>query len=98
IVDIEFILQYLCIKNSCFEFGKSIEEMIDKISYIKEVRFLKATYEYFTKILNLTRLIPNDIKDKLVVLKFLLKQDNLEFKIKKLQDKVSTIFDMYFQE
>ncbi|MGB9743689.1 MAG: hypothetical protein ACPLW6_00255 [Desulfurella sp.] len=98
IVDIEFILQYLCIQNNCFEFGKSVEEMIDKISYIKEVRFLKAVYVYFTRILNLTRLIPNDIKDKLVVLKFLLKQDNLEFKIKKLQDKVSTIFDMYFQE
>ncbi|MGC9257898.1 hypothetical protein [Desulfurella sp.] len=98
IVDIEFILQYLCIQNNCFEFGKSVEEMIDKISYIKEVRFLKAVYVYFTRILNLTRLIPNDIKDKLVVLKFLLKQDNLEIKIKNLQNKVSKMFDMYFKE
>ncbi|WP_158090569.1 hypothetical protein [Desulfurella amilsii] len=96
IVDIEFILQLLCIQNGCFKFGRSIEEMIGEISQIKEVRFLKAVYIYFSKILNLTRLIPNDIKYKLPVLEFLLKEDNLEGKIKKLQQKVSGIFNAHF--
>ncbi len=96
ITDIEFILQFLCIENGCYEFGKSVEEMVKSIYHIKEVRFLIAVYEYFTRILNLTRLIPNDIKDKKAVLEFILNQKNLDSKIKKLENKVSAIFNMYF--
>ncbi len=95
IVDIEFILQYLCIKEGCFRFGKSVEEMTDEIP-VKEAKFLKGAYVFFTNILNLTRLIPNDIKDKFIVMEFLLGTNNLENKIKKLQNKVSMIFNTYF--
>ncbi len=95
IVDIEFILQYLCIKERCFKFGKSVEEMINEVA-TKEVKFLKSSYVFSTNILNLTRIIPNDIKDKFAVIEYLLNTKNLENKIKKLQNKVNSIFNKYF--
>lgn len=95
IVDIEFILQYICIMKGCFEFGKSVETMIEKIIDVKDVKLLKAIYGYFSNILNLIRLIPNDFQDKIAVLEYLLNVSNIEHKIKKLQQKVSSIFDRY---
>jgi glutamate-ammonia-ligase adenylyltransferase len=98
IVDIEFILQYICTLKGCFEFGKSLEAMINEILDVKDVKLLIAIYAYFSNILNLMRLIPNDFKDKIAVLEYLLNISNIEHKIKKLQQKVSRIFDRYFIE
>ena len=98
IVDIEFILQYICTLKGCFEFNKSLETMIGEILDLNDVRLLVAIYEYFSNIHNLMRLIPNDFKDKIAVLEYLLNISNIENKIKKLQQKVSSIFDRYFLE
>ena len=98
IVDIEFILQYICTLKGCFEFGKSLEAMINEILDVKDVKLLIAIYVYFSNILNLMRLIPNDFKDKIAVLEYLLNISNIEHKIKKLQQKVSRIFNRYFIE
>lgn len=96
ITDIEFILQYLCTKKGCFKFNQSLEAMIDELSNIDNVKFLKSTYVYFTNILNLVRLIPNDFKNKMPVLEYLLNTKDLENKINALQKKVSDIFNLHF--
>lgn len=96
ITDIEFILQYLCTKKGCFKFNQSPEAMIDELSNIDNVKFLKSTYVYFTNILNLVRLIPNDFKNKMPVLEYLLNTKDLENKINALQKKVSDIFNLHF--
>ena len=104
LMDIEFIAQYLCIKNRCVEMGMSALKLLDKIARMRllqfeEIEVLRDGYLFYSKIISIIRIIEqcgNINYKNYDILRFMLEDKNIAEKIKKYKNRISAIFDKLF--
>ncbi len=101
LMDIEFIVQYLCIKSKCAKTGLSALKLLDRIAdrellKSEEIALLREAYLFYSKIISISRIIKQyssaDYKNY-DTLSFILGDKHIKEKIEHYKTLIAVVFN-----